>query len=97
MDLLPGKFLYSILLSLFSAGVPLYNGIYMNAKQRQTTTIITTTTTSYRILDDSSADEYEMLMLGDPMTSQLTVDVPLRVSMTGQVCVRPYMCRNDVF
>ncbi|KAI6185046.1 hypothetical protein M3Y97_00662500 [Aphelenchoides bicaudatus] len=67
-----------------SAGVPLFNGIYMNAKQRQTTTVITTTTTTYRILDDSSADEYEMLMSGDPMATALTVDVPLRVSASGQ-------------
>jgi hypothetical protein len=47
-------------------------------KQRQTTTVITTTTTTYKILDDSSADEYELIM--HPMEEQLTVDVPLRVS-----------------
>jgi hypothetical protein len=69
-----------------AAGVPLFNGIYMNAQQRQTTTVITTTTCTYRILDDSSADEYEMLM-SDPMATQLTVEVPLRVGVQGQVRV----------
>lgn len=58
----------------------------MNAKQRQTTTVITTTTTTYKILDDSSADEYEML-IADPLATQLTVDVPLRVAVQGQVCL----------
>uniref|UniRef100_A0A1I7SDV8 RIMS-binding protein 2 n=1 Tax=Bursaphelenchus xylophilus TaxID=6326 RepID=A0A1I7SDV8_BURXY len=71
-----------IISGLTGQGVPLFNGIYMNLHQRQTTTVITTTTTTYKVMEDGSEEEYEMIQ--DTEDKQLTIDLPLDVASPGR-------------
>ncbi|KAF7639123.1 hypothetical protein Mgra_00001357 [Meloidogyne graminicola] len=53
-------------------GVSLISGIFLNKESRRTTTIITTTKTTYKILEDTSDEDLELVQMPESTISTST-------------------------